>query len=257
MTKDLQRRVVPALAVLAVATGSGCVPIGASAQAGFTMVAVRGELALGSGGAASTAQDLDSGFGLGDERGSPWLRAEVDLGALVFTGSAFWLRESGQGVLNESFGGLTAATPVASELDLGVAKLSAVYDLDLGIAKLSPGLLVDVLDLEFRARDLVVGNREEVDEFLALPMPFVRVEAGLGPLRAIAEAGYLEVGGLGGNEGRFHDLEAMVQWPLAPLAHLFVGYRRLGIDASGDSGDDTFGVDVSIRGWTIGGGLRF
>jgi hypothetical protein len=253
----LPRRASMVLALLGAATVAGCVPIGATAQVGFTMVAVRGDLALGSDGATGTAQDLDSGFGLGGDRGSPWVRAQADVGALVLTGSMFWLRESGEGVLRDSFGGLLAATPVASELDLGVAKLSAAYDLDLGVVRLSPGVLVDVLDLDFSARDLVVGNREEVNEILAVPMPFVRVEAGLGPLRAIAEAGYLEVAGIGDNRGRFHDLEAMVQWPLAPLAHLFVGYRRLGIDASGDTGDESFAVDVTIRGWTIGGGLRF
>lgn len=257
MITTLCRRATLILASLGAALIAGCVPVGASAQVGFTMVAVRGDLALGSGGPVSTAQDVDSGFGLGGDRGSPWVGAQAELGALVLTGSMFWLRDSGQGVLRESFGGLGAATGVASELDLGVAKLSATWDLDLGLVTLSPGLLVDVLDLDFRARDLALGNREEVDELLTLPMPFVRVEAGLGPLRALVEAGYLEVAGLGGNEGRFHDLEAMVQWPLAPLAHLFIGYRHLGIDASGDAGDDSFAVEVTIRGWTIGGGMRF
>ena len=243
---------IPLFAVVA-----GCVPVGVTAEAGFTMVALRGDLALASDGGAAVSQDVDQGFGLGSDRGSPWLRAEADLGALVFTGSWFELRESGEGVLDGSFGGLTAATPVRSELELGVAKLSAVYEFDLGLVKLAPGVLVDMLDLDFQVRDLTLGNREQVDEILLLPMPFVRVEAGLGPLRAIGEAGYLELPDLDGSEGRFCDLEAMLQWSVAPLAHLFVGYRSLAIDASGDSGSDSFEVDVGITGWSVGGGLRF
>ena len=100
---------------------SGCVPVGFSAQVGYASMNVGGDLALESGGAAAIDQGIDSAFGLGDSQGSPYYRAQVDLGGPVLTGSMFWLREDGEGQLQDAFGSLSSGTAVESRLDLGVA----------------------------------------------------------------------------------------------------------------------------------------
>lgn len=249
----------PLLALLVVTMLSGCVPVGFTGQVGYARMKVGGDLALDNGGGSSPAieQGVDSAFGLGDSQGSPYFRGQLDLGGPVFSGSIFWLRDEGQGQLQDAFGGLPAGTAVAGRLDLGVAKLSAVYDLDLGPLKVSPGVLFDVFALDFSARELTLGSREEIDDVVFVPMPFVRAEAGLGPVTAVGEVGYLEVSSLGDNEGRFLDFEAMLEIHPLPLGHVFVGYRYLGIDGSGDTGDEAFATDLQIQGWVVGGGIRF
>ena len=62
---------------------------------------------------------------------------------------------------------------------------------------------------------------------------------------------------LGDAGGRFLDFEALVEVNIAPLAHIFAGYRLIDMDGDGDTGNDVYGVDLQLRGWTIGGGLRF
>ncbi|HEX5050886.1 MAG TPA: hypothetical protein VFZ65_03860 [Planctomycetota bacterium] len=237
---------------------AACAPVGVTAQAGYAQVALRGDIALtddmGSGG---TRQDFDSAFGLGDERGSPFVRAQVDFGVPVLTASGFWLRESGSGVLDETFGGLPAATPVDSDLELTVGKFSCTADIDLGPVTVSPGLAVDVFDLYFRVREQALGNSEEIDDILALPMLFVRVEGRFGGLRLGADCGYLEIPDLDRNNGRFFDLEALAEWTVLSEASVFCGYRFIDLDAKGDTDTQSFAVDLQIRGWFVGGGLRF
>jgi hypothetical protein len=152
-------------------------------------MAVRGDLALANDNGSTAQQDIRSAFGIGEAQGSLYLRAQAKAGAPVFSGSVFSLDESGEGRLDSDFGGLASGTPVRSELNLVCGKLAAAYGFDLGVLTLAPGLLVDVIDVDFRATELVLGNREEIDEVLAIPMPFLRAEAGFGAWRAVGEAG--------------------------------------------------------------------
>lgn len=241
-------------------TAAGCAPLRVTAQAGYTQTAVSGEMALESGGSSSPAlasQDIESAFGLGDKQGSPWLRAEADFGVTVLTGSGFWLRETGTGVLDESFGGLPTATAVASDLDLGVGKFSCAFDIELGPVTLAPGLAVDVFDLEFSVTEISLGNREEIDEILAVPMLFLRAEASLDVLGFVAEVGYLDSPEIEGNEGKFLDVEAMIECAVLEHGNVVAGYRILDLDANGDANEDSFAIDLQIRGWFVGGGIRF
>ncbi|MCK5942732.1 MAG: hypothetical protein KAI24_12220 [Planctomycetes bacterium] len=245
--------------LLALTALGGCVPVGITGQVGYAHVRVGGEIALDDGGGSPSQneQSVESAFGLGDWQGSPYLRAQVDAGGPVLTTSLFRLREEGRGQLADSFGGLPSGTTVESSLDLGVAKISAAYDFDLGLVKLAPGVLFDVFALDFSARELTLGSREEIDEIVFVPMPFVRAEAGVGPFTAVGEIGYLEVSDLGDNEGRFLDAEVMVEWHPLPLGHFFAGYRYIDVDGSGKTGDESFSTDLQIQGWTLGGGIRF
>ena len=243
-------------------TAAACAPVRCKAHAGYTQVAVSGDMALESGGSSSgnpptSSQDIESAFGLGDQQGSPWLRMEADFGVTVLTASGFWLRETGTGVLDENFGGLPTATPVASELDLGCGKFSCTFDIELGPVKLAPGLAVDVFDLEFRVTEISLGNREEIDEILAVPMLFLRSEASLSVFDFIAEVGYLDTPEVDGNEGKFLDVEAMVECAVFEHGSIVAGYRLLDLDANGDADEDSFAIDLQIRGWFVGGGTRF
>ena len=113
-------------------------------------MAVSGDIGLSSGIGglpASAHQDVDSAFGLGDSQGSPYGRAQLDLGVPVLTVSAFRFEEQGTGELSGSFGGIPASTSIESELSFTNIKASATFDIDLGPVKVAPGLAVDVFDL--------------------------------------------------------------------------------------------------------------
>jgi len=226
---------------------------------GYAHMEVGGELALSAAGANPSAinQGIDSAFGLGERQGSPYYRAQVDLGAPVVTASAFWLRESGGGQLANSFGGLISGTAVNSRLDLTVAKITASYDFDLGLVKLSPGVQFDVFALDFDVREPAFNASEDIDDIVFVPMPSLRTEASLLGATAALDLGYIEMSNGQGNDGQFFDIEAMLEWQPAPLAHLFVGYRYISIDGEGDTDTSDFATDLQIQGWIIGGGLRF
>lgn len=246
---------LPALSAL-----TSCSPIAWTAQAGYMQLAVGGDIALasGTGGTGGAPQqDVGTAFGLGDQRGSPYLRAQADLGSVVLTASGFELRESGRGQLDASFGGLPATTAVATDLKFGCAKLSATFDIDLGPVKLSPGLAMDVFDLEFRAEELSLGNAEVIDEIVGVPMLLLRAEAGVGSVDLVAEVGYLETPRIERAKGRFLDAELLARCSLSPSMHLFAGYRFIDIDATGDTGTESYGIDLQVRGFVVGGGLRF
>jgi hypothetical protein len=241
-------------------TVAGCAPLRTKVQAGYTQTAVSGDMALESGSSSSPAlasQDIESAFGLGDAQGAPWLRAQVDFGVPVLTGSGFWLKETGTGVLDENFGGLPTATPVASDLDLGCGKFSCSFDIDIGPVKIAPGLAVDVFDLDFTVTEISLGNREEIDEIVAVPMLFLRAEASLDVLGFVGEVGYLDSPEIDGNEGKFLDVEAMIECAVLEHGILVMGYRLLDLDANGEADEDSFAVDLQIRGWFVGGGIRF
>lgn len=241
-------------------TLTACVPFGVSGHIGYAQMNVGGELALSSGsGSNATAidQGIESAFGLGAQQGSPYFRGEVDFGAPAVTASVFWLRESGQGQLADSFGGLAQGATVASRLDLTVAKIATSYDFDLGLVTLSPGLLFDVFALDFQASEQTFQSREEIDDIAFAPMLFLRGETGFGPINAVAEIGYLEFSGIQGRGGQFLDFEAMVEWSPVPLGHVFAGYRYISIRGQGDSGSGDFATDLQIQGWMLGGGFRF
>lgn len=238
---------------------AGC-SVGVTGQAGYSLLELGGDLALQrSGGAVTGSQSIGEAFGLGDSQGAPYVRGQLDAGGPVLTGSALWLQQGGRGVLSDGFGDLASGAQADADLDLGVFKVSAAYDLDLGLVKVAPGVMCDVVALDFTARDVVGGFEEDIDELVFAPMPFVRAEAGFGPVRAVGEIGYVDFSGLGDLDGSFLDAEVLVEWHPVPLpfAHLFVGYRHVDLAGSGDASGDRFAADLQLQGWTIGGGVRF
>ncbi len=223
-------------------------------------MSVSGDIALtsGTGGVtAAASQDIESAFGLGDPQGSVYVRGQADFGVPVVTLSGFQFDEKGEGMLESTFGGLSASTPVNTELEFANVKISCSFDIDLGPIKLSPGILVDVFDLHFKATETTLGNSEEIDELVPVPMLFLRGQADLPVGSLIVEVGYLDTPEKDNSKGRFFDLEAMVECNLSPMIEVFAGYRRIDIGARGETDVDSFDVDLTIDGWMIGGGVRF
>lgn len=250
----LCRAVRWALPVLGVA----CAPIAVSAEAGYARLAIVGNLSLSSSGGGANAQDIDSAFGLGDARDCPYGRIKLDAGLPEFGVTAFLLRESGSGTLSETFGGIPAGTTVTSDLEIGVAKCTGALGFDLGPVHVAPGVLFDVFAIDFRAASSP-GNREEVDDIVAVPIPYVGIEAPVFGVRACLEIGYLDPPDFAGFDGRFTDLEASVRWEPVPYAQLQAGYRYLAVvgEGEGDTSADAVGLDLRITGWFAGIGIRF
>ena len=228
----------------------------ASVQLGYVATELGGDISLDSGG-GSNEQGVSSAFGLGDTQGSPYLRGQVRAGGPVFTGSVLYVQDSGDGQIDGGFGSLDPNANVRSDFNMGLAKVSAAYEIALGPVSVAPGLMVDVWAFDFAAESTVAGISEEIDELLVIPMPFVRAEAGLGDFAAVGELGYVEIDGIGDTDGAFLDAEVMLEYYPVPFTSVFVGYRHVEIDGDGSSGDDAFSADLDLRGWMIGGGIRF
>ena len=238
--------------------GAGCAPLAVTAEVGYARLAIAGDLSLTSSGGNANAQDIGAAFGLGDGRDCPYGRVALDAGLPEFGVTAFLLRESGSGTLSETFGGIPAGTMVTSDLEIGVARCTGALGFDLGPVHVAPGMMFDVFAIDFRAASSP-GNREEVDDVVAVPIPFVGLSAPLFGLRASLEAGYLDPPDFAGFDGRFADLEASVRWEPAAHLQLHAGYRYLAVDGEGEgeSAADVVGLDLRITGWFVGVGLRF
>lgn len=235
---------------------TACSTVAVTGDVGYARLALAGDLSLASGNGAATEQDVDDAFGLGAVRDVPYLRVGGAVGPVAFDATGFWLRESGTGVLSETFGGIPAGTSVTSDLELGVARLSAVWGFELGPVRVAPGLAFDVFAIDFTASSSP-GNREEVDDVVAVPLPCVRTTVAWRDWTAGLDVGWFDPPHWSGVDGRFFDLEATARWHGGSRWHVAAGYRWLGADAEGDAGADTFGLDLSITGWFVGVGLRF
>ena len=221
---------------------------------------VRGDFALASGTSGTgnaPEQDVGTAFGLGDERGAPFVRADLELGGFVFGASGFAFEERGSGQLDASFGGLPPATPVESHMRLACARVSCAYGFEIGPVRLAPGLAMDVFDIDFRVQETALGNAEVIDELIGVPLLYLRADVDVGPVDVTAELGYLDTPEIDGSEVTCLDAELIASLELTSHLQLFGGYRLIDIDANGDTGSESFGVDVQVGGWVVGGGLRF
>jgi hypothetical protein len=235
-----------------IALGGACAPVAATAQVAWSRLHLEGDLALVAG---DPAPDVESAFGLGSDQACPYVRAFATWGVPEFGAAGFLLREEGAGVLDQSFGGLPAGTPVETKLELGVAKLTAAAALHAGPVTVSPGVLVDVYAIDFRASN--GGNREEVDDVVAVPRPFVRASVPFGAFVATAEIGWIDLPDSVGAGGRFADVEALLEWRAHASVDVFAGYRLVAADAEGGSDSDAVDLDLRVSGWFLGAGVRF
>jgi hypothetical protein len=246
------------VALVACSGLTSCFQLEVSAQAGYAQMALDGDVGYVNGASsASIAQDIQSGFGLGDDQGVPYLRAQVDFGVPVLAASGFMFDEQGSGTLQADFGNnLTAGTQVFTDFTLNCAKVSYAFEIGLGPVSISPGLAVDFIDLSVKAQDSVGIFTEDVQLTAPIPMGFVRGQLDLGVVAAVAEVGYMQVDVKDVN-AKMLDLEAMVQYRPIDWVDLFVGYRSLQIEATGLIDGDQVDLDIGLSGFLIGGGVRF
>lgn len=226
-------------------------------QVGFARMQLSGDIGLEDAtNQISTQQDLDTALGLGDAAGSPYARLELDFGVPVLAVSAFQFSEDGRGTLSGTFGNIPASAQVDSEMDFTNLKVSYTFDIDFGVVKVSPGLAMDLFDLQTRVREVNTGISEEVDVLAPVPLVFVRGMVDLEAVALVAEGGILEVD-VADLDGRFVDVEAWLE--VRPLDNLFLfaGYRWIIIDADGESDSQRFRADLELSGWQVGGGFRF
>ena len=239
---------------------SGCFLPSAAVQAGYSQMALSGNAALSqpSGSLAGTStQDVESALGLGGDQGNPYVRAELDIGSPVLTVSAMQFDEQGRGTLSTQYGNLAGGTTVDSDLTFTNLKASLAFEIGLGPVSVAPGIAVDVFDLDLLVGDTVGIATERIDIVAPVPLAFVRAEADLAIVGAVAELGYITVPDIGDVEGTFWDAELLVEVRPTPLLHLFAGYRHIHMDGEGSTDDREFAVDLDLSGWMIGGGVRF
>lgn len=243
-----------------IATLPSCFQLELQAHAGYANLAVDGNLGYQDGGAVgSIDQDVESAFGLGDEQGTPMVRAELDTGVQVLSVSGFVFDDEGQGVLQAQFGDeplLSVGAPVNTQFDLTNIKGSYLFDIGLGPVTLSPGIAIDYFDLDMAVSDVFGIVTEDVELQAPIPLAMVRGEVELGPVRARAEVGYMAVE-VDDVDGSMLDAEAMIYYQPVSMLDLFAGYRHLNLAVDGEIDGDAFDTDITIAGWVIGGGIRF
>lgn len=249
-------------AALALSLLAACSVPTAQAHVGYALLSIDGDLGYVNGNtSAAVQQDVDSAFGLGDQRGSPYVRAQVDVGVPVFSVSAFQFSDSGNGNLTADFGDISPGAPnatvaVHSELDLLNVKGAYTFDIGIGPVSIQPGIAVDYFDLQIKVRDQFSIANEDVQLNAPIPLGFLRGELDLGELRAVAEVGYMGID-IEDVKASLLDLEAQIVWHPIYLLDLFVGYRSLNLQVDGQIDNDTFDTDLTISGFMVGGGLIF
>jgi hypothetical protein len=244
--------------LLAVAFAGSACSVGAEVGGGYTQMSVSGDLGLTTGsGGVTDKQDIETAFGLGDDRGSPYVRAKLDLGPLVMNASAFTFEEDGEGVITGDFGNIPTGTQTDSHLEFTNFKASFGFDFGIGPVTLAPGIAVDVFDLSFVARDPVTQATEEFDDVLFLPLLNLGASVDLFGLGVGAEIGYIKTPEIDGAETEALDAEALVRLDLGSHLGLFAGYRYIDLQGEGETGGDSVDVSMQVSGWMIGGLLRF
>ena len=244
--------VVPALLGL-----QSCTQFKVTAQAGYSQLALDGDIGYANGSTATNvSQDIESAFGLGDDQGTPYARLTMDTGVPVVTLSGFLFEDDGTGTLTADFGDINAGTTVRSDVEMLSGKASLAFKIALGPVAISPGLAVDYFDLDIEVSDAFGAITESVELSGPVPLGFLRGQVDIGPVGLMVEGGWMEVD-IDDVTAEVLDIEAMVEFKPGDWIDLFVGYRRIALDASGLIDGDTYDTDISLGGWMIGGGVRF
>jgi hypothetical protein len=252
------RKILLSLVLLPfVATLPACFGFGAQAQVGYAQLALDGDIGYVNGtSSGSIQQDIESGFGLGDDQGSPYARAKLDFGVPNLSISVFNFEDDGEGTLNATFGNVPAGIPVRSDFELFNAKAAYAFEIGIGPVSISPGIAVDYFDLAIDVRDAFGISSENVELNGPLPLAFLRGEVDLGIVSAVVEGGYITAD-IDDVEGEVLDLEAQLVLHPTDLIEIFVGYRSLELELDGEIDGDSFDTDIQISGFMVGGGIRF
>ncbi len=248
-----------------------CSGLGIKADAGYAQLDLTGNMALAptAGGVplGTIKVDFEDNLGLRDSYGSPYGRVELAAGVASFTFSGLNYDKSGRGTLNASFGDIPVNAQVQTDLQLTNLKGAIHFDLlNLGIVRISPGVGVDLMDLNMDVTAVAgpgLGTTESLDVIAPIPIAFVQGEVDLGPV-----SGTLDVGGIKVNlkdftnsndtaDVTFWDVEALLRWSPIPKLEVFGGYRWIHLEGDGKASGQDFAANLDLRGFILGGGIYF
>lgn len=220
----------------------------------------KGDISLTEVGQPRAANSLDR-MGLAERDESFGLRADFEWGAPHLTLGTQRGEWAGAGTVDE-FGAITgSAVAVDSRAELGFHRALLTFDvLPLPMLELGLGLGVSAVDVEAQVVDALDSRREEIDEFV--PIPVLAARLGLAVWRLEFEALAAGMGiEISGDEAVYFDLDLAARFALArggPLeALLSLGYRRIDLDLEYEDDGEKGEVDVVVDGLYVGLRLAF
>ncbi len=256
MANPQPARSLPAL--LLIAFLGSCSVTEFKTDVGYMFMALSGDVGLDASGGGGSA-NINLGQGLNISNGnSPYAKVEVAASGLRIGLSAFKYGDSGDSVLETTFGDITAGSTVDTDLDLINLKATIAYDvIDLGYLRISPGISIDYFDVDMKmtATSPVLVS-EEIEYDLPVPMAYVSATLMYEDWTLDAEASGIYVS-LSDAEGLFWDISAKLRYQPLPLVEMFVGYRFLLINASGDISGQDFDTDLHLNGLVFGTSVVF
>ena len=193
--------------------------------------------------------------GIGKDDGFLGLKAEVDLGAPVFSLSTQQTDHGGSGVVDNDLmsGGDTilAGTPVDSDVEFGLHQLLATFDvvpgdtIDVGI-----GLGVTVADLDA----VMTGGGDTIDTERTLPIPVLalRAKVDLGDFEATGLISGFDIS-VDGDQVGFLDLDLAAQYRLFGgedrlAGSIGLGYRLVNLGVEYEDDGDRIDTEFRFRG---------
>lgn len=241
---------------------SACTAPYVKAYAGYTEMAVSGDVALaptvGGVNLDTIKVDTETDLGLDEASGSPYARVDLGFGPVSLTASGFQYSETGTGTLSQSFGNIVVGTQVATELEFTNVKAAAMFNLiDIGPFHFAPGLGVDYFDMNMSVRSISgPAAYDQLDVQAPLPLLYAQSSVDIGPLGVTLDVGGI-TGDFGDADGTVLDAELLAR--IKPTKHfeLFAGYRWISIDVEGRADGQSFSAELEFKGWMFGGGINF
>ena len=234
-----------------------CTQFEVTAQAGYALFEVDGDIGYTDDGSTVIAQDVESAFGLGDDQGTPYGRLGVDMGVPELTVSGFLFEDEGQGTLAADFGDISGGVEVNSELSITNAKAAYTLQIPIGPLTIAPGLAANYFDIDVAVATVLQGAASvDVQAEAPLPMAFLRAELDLDWVGLVAEVGYISID-VDDVDATLLDLEGLIEFRPANWVNLFAGYRMIDLDVQGIDDNERYDVDLQLGGLLVGGGFRF
>lgn len=219
-----------------------------------------GDIRLTESGQPTASNSLER-MGLAGRDEAFGLRADFRWGSPHLTLGTQRGEWSGSGTVDE-FGAITGTdVAVTSRAELGFHRAILTFDVLPGsLLELGLGLGVSAVDVEARVVDPLNSRREEIDEFV--PIPVLAARLGLSIWRLDFEALLAGMGiEVSGDEAVYFDLDLAARFALTrggPLgAQLSLGYRRIDLDLEYEDDGERGEVDVVVDGLYLGLRLSF
>ncbi len=228
------------------------------AGAGVIFANARGDVALQNSSGSLVLHDNQNslaGLGVDHTEASPYLRFETMQDKHRWRLHGFALDSEGSGELEGGFGDLPAGTSVTTELEFFTVAGSYAYELvhnDTFRLGLGGQLTYAQLDVSASA----FGGREQVETSALVPMPYAELDIFLGDVTLGVDGGFMAAD-LGDADGRYVDVDVAARWYALQDFELMAGYRYFVFDAYGEASSRDFDADVEVRGWYLGGMIRF